>query len=1087
MLPDVLARPRLYLTLSSCPHCRIILVTGQAAQGKSTLVADYLKREKAPCLWFHLSASLSDSGTLFDLISQGMESLNGPNGQASSLPHVSLGTRQDLSRQSEILVSAMTRMAGPLNIVLDDMESLAPDAPSLALIQALVAESPHHVRFFLLSRTRLRLNLSRFKMNQELLELGNQELAFTLEEIQAFFAETAQPGSGPLDLEDAQKVMTATGGWAGGLILVSEAVRQSRTLNGLPAQISTEIISYFSQEIYQNLAADIRAFLRQTALFDELDTRMLSLIFPGTDPVEMLTRLEQRNLFIQKIIPHSQWPVFRYNNLFREFLLADLNHACKRQEIETLNRQIGQVFWEEKDHEKAISFFMAAGACDMVAKILRIKGKDYVITGRTDRLARWIDALPERISREDPWLILFRTVAERIQGGKKNIQVFSRTLEMFREQGDIRGGLLSLAYLIEACVFIRRPPRELLRHIEAGEKLMASLGGEYRFTWAKILLWQQIGLGYIAGTGDIFKGISACRNAILLAQGIQNPALVLSASVIMTLGLVQSGDFAAAREILGKTRTISQEESQPEYRALENITNIDLALKRGDTRHAGELLARSEADIEKFGLIFLYPGLVEAQALYHACSGRHGQAVQAADHLIDFSILTGNDFYQGISHRVKAVACLLNGDPGGACAEAENAVKELGRARRGEFHIIQARQIYGIALYRQGQNRDACEALEPVLEYFRGIHSNLSFCETAFILGAALVDSGEKSNRDAAARYFTQGFELAVKNQYSYFPLLDAELMAGVIVRAWETLVSPEVLLTSFITDFLTPETHAAIRGLLSEIYAKKDAERFTPLFRAACPRLFISTLGPFSVIQGGSVLPTSGFGGPKPLMFLKVLLLNGSKDVPKEVLMDILWPGADESAGEKNLKINIHRVRKALEPFAVKQFGHIYLIQKGGRISLAPDLVHVDTEAFTSLVSRGRTLESEGDRDGALDCYTKAAGFYKGDYFSDDPYLEETILEREMYRRACIDILERSAEIHKARNLWQNRVDTWLRILEIDACHEAACQNLMILYGHAGMKAEARQIYARCCKALEAELDIEPDNRTREIYSRLT
>ena len=162
--------------------------------------------------------------------------------------------------------------------------------------------------------------------------------------------------------------------------------------------------------------------------------------------------------------------------------------------------------------------------------------------------------------------------------------------------------------------------------------------------------------------------------------------------------------------------------------------------------------------------------------------------------------------------------------------------------------------------------------------------------------------------------------------------------MAGVIVRAWETLVSPEVLLTSFITDFLTPETHAAIRGLLSEIYAKKDAERFTPLFRAACPRLFISTLGPFSVIQGGSVLPTSGFGGPKaPLMFLKVLLLNGSKDVPKEVLMDILWPGADESAGEKNLKINIHRVRKALEPFAVKQFGHIYLIQKGGRISLAP------------------------------------------------------------------------------------------------------------------------------------------------------
>lgn len=1086
VLPDILTRPRLYQTLSACPHCRIILVTGQAAQGKTTLIADYLKRDTSATLWFHLKPSSSDSGTLFNLICQGIESLNAPCGQAPALPHVSLGTRQDLHRQSEILVSAMNQIAGPLNIVLDDMQSIAPEAPALALIQTLLAESPGHVKFFLLSRTLPGLNLSRFKITQELLEIGNQDLAFTREEIQAFFTETAQTDLKSLDSTAAQKVLDATSGWAGGLILVSEATRHSCHLNGLPEQISAKVIPYFHQEIYQNLAPEIQTFLRQTALFDELDTRMLSSIFPQTDPVDMLSRLEQRNLFIQKIIPYSQWPVFRYNNMFREFLLADLNQTFTPPQIKMLNQQIGQAFWDKKDHERAIRFFMAAGDFDMVAKILKIKGVDYVVTGRTDRLSQWIDLLPEFITLKDPWLILFRTMADRIRGGKKNIQTFSRTLAIFRQQDETRGILLSLACLIEASVFVRQPPQALLAHIRAGETAMAGLGNKYRFTWTKSLLWQQIGLGYIAGTGDIPKGISACRNAILLAQGIQDPALVLSASVILTLGLVQSGDFPAARHMLEKTRAISKKYSQPEYRALGNITNIDLALKRGDIGLAGDFISQSEADIEKFGLIFLYPAFVEARALYHAYSDRYDQAVVSADHLSDFAVLTGNDFYQGISHRVKAAACLLNKDPDNACIEAKKAVNELKRSHQGEFHIFQARQIYGIALFLQGQHRDACRELEAVQQYFKQIHSSLSLCETDFILGAARYDCGNISDRKKAVQYFTQGFETAVKNQYYHFPLLDATLMAGVTVRAWETLADSETILIPFIKRFMSPQTRAAVRKILSGKSTRKDAERFTPLFRAVCPEIFISTLGPFSIRQDHSHLPISGFGGPKPLMLLKALLLHGSKDVPKEVLVDILWPGTQKSAGERNLKINIHRIRKALEPFAVKQFGHVYLIQKAGKISLAPDLVTVDTTEFTALVRQGRALEAEGDIDGALACYTKTAGLYKGNYFTNDPYLEGIVQNREMYQRTCIDILERSAEIYQTRDLWQKTVDAWHRILEIDACHEAACRHLMIRYKDVGMKTEALQVYAKCRKALEEELDIAPNDRTRKIYNQL-
>ena len=526
-LPEVLTRPRLHSLLEAHRHCRIILVTGQAAQGKSTMTASYLNRDPAPCLWFHLTSATSDSGALFDLLARGVEPLAGPSSDNPSFPHVSLGTRQDLPRQAESLVRALGRIREPVNIVLDDMEVLPRQSSGLALIEALLTGSPHNIRFFLLSRTSPELNLSRFKMRQELLELNNEDLAFTLDEAMAFFGESGYGESGDLDRKSVEKVLAATNGWAGGLVLVSESVRRARGIEGLPEHLSSEVFSYFSQEICRDLPPEIQRFLKQTSLFDELDTRILSLLFTDMDPRAMLDQLERRNLFIQKIIPKRTWPVFKYNNLFREFLLADLNREMDTGALTALNERIGQIYWEEKDPEKALPFFLAAGAYETAARILRIKGADYVITGRADRLSRWIDALPETVTGNDAWLIFFRTMARRIRGGKKNIKAFSRALDMFRATDDIRGILLSLAYLIEASVFVRQPSGEILKQISAGESALADLGGKYRFTWARTLLWQQIGLGYIAGTGDIPKGISACRNAILLAQNLENQALVL--------------------------------------------------------------------------------------------------------------------------------------------------------------------------------------------------------------------------------------------------------------------------------------------------------------------------------------------------------------------------------------------------------------------------------------------------------------------------------------------------------------------------------------------------------------------------------
>jgi DNA-binding SARP family transcriptional activator len=1078
-------------------RCRVYLVTGQAAQGKSTLVASYLRGIEQPSIWCHLTADASDHTRLFDILINGIQEVFKDHEQFEQIqiPQTTLGTREDFYRQIETLTMIFTQLDFPVNIVLDDLEVLDETGSSFLFIEQLIQENPGFVRFFLLSRTQPPLGLEPLKIKQDLIAINNEDLAFTLDETRSFFR------TSDMGVKEVEKILRITEGWAGGLILVSESVRRSHDLERLPDHLSSEAFSYFSREIYDDLPSVTRQFLMKTAVFDVLDTRMLTEVFIDIDPVQILNELEKRNLFIQKIDSDSQWPVFKYNNLFRDFLKADLASHLDKTAFQALHEKAGAIFWERNDHEAAIRFFIVARAYSDIARIIRIKGADYVITGRSAGLAECIHALPEEMVDKDPWLIFFSTMTRRIKGGEKNIKAFDRALEIFKRAKDDRGVLLCTAYLIEAAVFIRKPSPVILNWIQAGQAALKSLKGQHRYTWARTLLWQQIGLGYIAGNGDIPKGVSACRNAILLAQRIENIDLLLNASVVLTLGFVQSGDFTRAREMLEKIQDITQEGRHPEYRALKNITNIDFALKKGEVDLAGTLLEKSEADIEKFGLIFLYPGFVEARAIYFVSTRQFTQALQTADHLSDFSILEGNDFYLGISHRIKAMSFLREKKYDLAKLSALEAVNELGSSKRGDIHYFLARQILGFSYFYTGDFKKARQELEAVLAYFNSIASDLYFCETSFILGLNHLVDPDNDGDKKANTYLISGLQKAMENNYYYFPLLGSSTLARVLVQT--NLIGEGM--THFSSEGGTPGMSAYLwqlvsRGLafhvieeiiqvLGLVPPKKRAhraEQLKSLYKLSLPKIRINTMGEFSVRVNGTPLDKSVFGGDKPISLLKAIVMNGSRDIPKEILIDALWPDASANAGEKNFKINLHRLRKGLEASPVKEFGYAYINQKSGLVSLDSELICLDSDEFMAVGAEAIRLESENKPDQALLCYSKAAGLYKGDYFVENPYLEWLAPRRELFRSKYVEILEKKALLHEDMDQWQEAVDTWRCILATDSFFESAYRNLMILYADAGRKNEAIHVFKECQSILKNGLDTQPESQTRDIYARI-
>jgi len=126
---------------------------------------------------------------------------------------------------------------------------------------------------------------------------------------------------------------------------------------------------------------------------------------------------------------------------------------------------------------------------------------------------------------------------------------------------------------------------------------------------------------------------------------------------------------------------------------------------------------------------------------------------------------------------------------------------------------------------------------------------------------------------------------------------------------------------------------------------------------------------------------------GNKPKLLLKSIICRNGRNIAKEKLIEDIWPDASAKAGEKNFKVNLHRLRKALEPDVDKKIGYSYVTLDVGRVSLDPLLITVDIYTFKDLSSKGYGYFARDQEKLAVSFFKKAVMLYRGDYLTEEPY----------------------------------------------------------------------------------------------------
>ena len=251
-----------------------------------------------------------------------------------------------------------------------------------------------------------------------------------------------------------------------------------------------------------------------------------------------------------------------------------------------------------------------------------------------------------------------------------------------------------------------------------------------------------------------------------------------------------------------------------------------------------------------------------------------------------------------------------------------------------------------------------------------------------------------------------------------------------------------------------------------------------TPAIDGVRSRLKVLALGPLQVFVGGRPVDASAWGSARPRELLVYLLMH-PEGRTKEQAGLAFWPEASTAQLRNNFHVTLHRLRRAL--------GSADLVTLANdRYRIDPELVEeFDAVAFEREVTAARRgLKRQAEESaGQLEL---ALARYRGDFLDGEPAGDWHVEHRDRLQRVYVDgLLELGA--HYAREERYTRAaDVYRRVLARDELHEEALRALMRCLADAGDRSQALRAYRRFADRLRTELEVEPEEETTRLLTRL-
>lgn len=245
---------------------------------------------------------------------------------------------------------------------------------------------------------------------------------------------------------------------------------------------------------------------------------------------------------------------------------------------------------------------------------------------------------------------------------------------------------------------------------------------------------------------------------------------------------------------------------------------------------------------------------------------------------------------------------------------------------------------------------------------------------------------------------------------------------------------------------------------------------------------LKIFTLGSFRVLREDVPLAYAVWKTQKNKTLLQLLLTFRHHPLVRDQFLEYLWPNLDPVSADRNLRVAISQLRRALNPNAPSRHAPSLYILTGARgyaWNLDADY-WLDADEFENLCAQSEHAGSD------LAAQERARQMYRGDYLAEERYADWAIAERERLREMYFALLTRMAETYARRGQYRRAIALTREILAADRVRESVWCQLMLYHYHAGDSALALRAFNECATALAQELDAEPMPETIALAEQI-
>jgi len=406
----MIARPRLLERLAHARGRRCVVLEGPAGCGKTSLLTVWRRELVAADVdvaWLALDAADDDPARFAEALLAGLVRVDPALVREAAV----LAGRGSADEAIEGLVISLVRAIAAhrreLVIVFDDAHHLR-DAQVVKVLQLMLDYGPENLQCALATRGALAVALGRLRAQQQLAELGVEDLRFTP-------AESAQLAAGILgkiDEREAHALHRRTDGWAAGIRLLCLDLRRGaarRPAADTPVHDGQTFTRYF-EEVLGKLPPASVEFLTRIALPEHFSPELCAALTGQSADApaceQHLAGLERQGLFIVPAGPRYPDGWSRLHPLQRSVLAARLD-AWPPGRRQSLHATAWHFFAARGMTYDAVRHALLAGAMDEAAALVESRGTDLFVHGELRRLVGLVRLLPPEAVQRRPGLRLW--------------------------------------------------------------------------------------------------------------------------------------------------------------------------------------------------------------------------------------------------------------------------------------------------------------------------------------------------------------------------------------------------------------------------------------------------------------------------------------------------------------------------------------------------------------------------------------------------------------------------------------------------------------------------------------------------------